>query len=205
MTMSANMPKEMEGEFRLIQDELFTIIARWRTFIDLYGTESHVALLNKTAPLFFHIVQDIFVDDVILSILRLLDPAKSKGKENLSIAHLIDHIAQGGPAALHAEVVDLYSHIRTDAAQLIKIRNKRLAHNDLAERQNRSVSLYAGVSRNFIDEQIKRLCNLMNKIHSSLSDTETYYESAGNLPNGSLALLEALRKLDQRTRQNVGV
>lgn len=192
--MVASMPKEMEEEFRLIQNELFTVIAKWRTFIDLYGTESHVVLLNQTAPLFFHIVQDTFVDDVILSIGRLLDPPKSMGKENLSIAHLIDHIAKAGLTALHAEVSDLYLSIRGDAAQLTTIRNKRLAHNDLAEKQAESASLYVGVSRNFIEEKIQRLCDLMNKIHVTLSDTETYYASAGILPDGSPALLEALRR-----------
>lgn len=195
--MSANMPKEMESEFRLIQNELFTIIGKWGTFIELYGAESHVQLLNKTAPLFFYFVQGIFVDDVILSILRLLDRPKSRGNDNLSIAHLIDHLRHTGAVALHAEVLELYSRIFTDSAQLIKIRNKQIAHNDLAEKQNQSVSLYIGVTRNFIDEQIKGLCSLMNKIHSSLSDTETDYESAGNLPDGSFALLEALQRLDK--------
>jgi hypothetical protein len=195
--MNAKMPKAMEGEFSLIQNELFTVIARWRTFVDLYGTESNVELLNRTAPLFFNIVQDIFVDNVILSILRLLDPTRSTGKENLSMAHLIDHLERLGPATLHAEVLDLYSQIRTDSSQLITIRNKRLAHNDLAESQNRSASLYAGVTRTFIDEQIKRLCTLMNKIDGELCDTETYYESAGSLPEGSPALVTALRQLDR--------
>ena len=193
----------MEAEFRLIQNELFTIIARWRTFVELYGTESHVALLNNTAPLFFHIVQDIFVDSVILSILRLLDPAKSRRNDNLSIAHLIDHLSQAGLGTLHAEVAGLYSRIQIDSAQLIKIRNKLLAHNDLVEKQSTSASLYAGVTRNLIDEQIQMLCNLMNKIHGSLSDTETYYESAGNLPDGSPALLNALRTVEQLRKQKV--
>jgi hypothetical protein len=199
--MGAGIPKEMEEEFRLIQDELFTIIAKWRTFIDLYGAESHVELLNQTAPLFFSIVQDTFVDDVILSIGRLLDPPKSMGKENLSIAHLIDQIAQAGLDVLHAEALDLYSSIRADAVQLTTIRNKRLAHNDLAERQAGSVSLYMGVSRNFIEEKIQRLCDLMNKIHTSLSDTETYYASAGILTDGSPALLEVLRRAQQLNRE----
>jgi hypothetical protein len=197
--MTPKMAKQMEEEFGLVQNELFTIIARWRTFVDLYGTESHVVLLNKTAPLFFHIVQDIFVDNIILSIQRLLDPAKPAGKQTLSIAHMIDHLAQSGPATLYSEVQDLYSHICSNAARLKTIRDKRLAHNDLSEKRNQSASLYTGVTRTFIDEQITSLCNLMNKIHSSLNDTETHYESAGNLPDGSLALIDALRRLDQLT------
>jgi hypothetical protein len=202
--MTANMPKEMEAEFRLIQHELFTIIAKWRSFVELYGTESHVDLLNNAAPVFFRIVQDIFVDDVILSILRLLDPAKSMGNDNLSIAHLIDHLAQSGVGALHAEVTSLHSDIRKDSERLIKIRNKLLAHNDLSEKQNRSASLYAGVTKNLIDKQIQSLCSLMNRIHSSLSDTETYYESACDLPDGSPALLDALRTLEQVKKRKVG-
>jgi hypothetical protein len=200
--MTANMAKEMEEEFRLIQKELFTIIAKWQTFVDLYGTESHVALLNNTAPLFFHIVQDIFVDNIILSVQRLLDPATSARKQTLSIAHLIDHLAQSGPAPLYSEVHDLYSNIRTNAARLKTIRDKLLAHNDLSEKRNQSASLYTGVTRNFIAEQITSLCKLMNKIHSSLNDTDTYYEGAANVPDGSLALLDALRRLDQLTRKS---
>lgn len=192
--MNANMPKEIDEEFRLIQHELFTIIAKWRTFTELYGVESNVKLLNETAPLFFWFVQDIFLDNVLLSIVRLLDPPKTMGKENLTIAHLIDHIAKADHTTLHAEALDLYSSLRADGSQLIIIRNKLLAHNDLAEKQITSAALYSGVSRNFIEGFIQRLCTLMNKIHASLSDTETFYESAGMNSQSVPALLRALRK-----------
>jgi hypothetical protein len=112
--MNSSMPKELDEEFRLIQHELFTIIAKWRTFTELYGAESNVQLLNETAPLFFRLVQDTFVDDVVLSIVRLLDPPRSMGKENLTVAHLIDHLAKAGHTALHAEALTLYSSVPMD-------------------------------------------------------------------------------------------
>ena len=202
--MNVSMSKEMDEEFRLIQHELYTIIAKWRTFTELYGVEANVKLLNETAPLFFWFVQDTFVDDVVLCIVRLLDPPKSMGKENLTIAHLIDHIAKAGHATLHAEVLDLYSSIRTDGSRLITVRNKLLAHNDLVEKQTKSASLYSGVSRNFIEEIIQRLCALMNKIHGSLSDTETVYKSAGMNAQSSPALLRALRMARQHTKGEDG-
>lgn len=60
--MNVGMDKEMDKEFRLIQHELFTIIAKWRTFTELFGIESNVKLLNEAMPLFFWFVQDIFLD-----------------------------------------------------------------------------------------------------------------------------------------------
>ena len=45
----------------------------------------------------------------------------------------------------------------------------------------------------------QRLCTLMNKIHGSLSDTETYYESAGMNVHSSPALLRVLRKAHKHT------
>jgi hypothetical protein len=123
------------------------------------------------------------------------------GKENLTIAHLIDHIAKAGQEVLHAETLKLFSSIRTDGSQLTRIRNKLLAHNDLAEKQSESASLYSDVSRNFIDELIQRLCILMNKIHATFSDTETYYESAGMNSQSAPALLRALRKAHQPTKE----
>ena len=203
--MKASMLKEIDEEFRLIQHELFTIIAKWRTFTELYGIEPNVKLLNDTAPLFFWFVQDIFLDNVILSIVRLLDPPKSMGKENLTIAHLIEHIKKAGQITLHAEALDLYSSLRADGAQLIILRNKLLAHNDLAEKQTKSAALYSGVSRNFIEEFIQRLCTLMNKIHGSLSDTETIYETAGMNPQSAPALLRALRKARQAAKDEDGI
>jgi hypothetical protein len=199
--MTADMPAEMEAEFRLIQNEIYAIIAKWRTFLDLFGDEATVALLNSTAPVFFRLVQDTFVDDVILSIGRLLDPPKSMGKENLSLARLLDDLAKAGFSELHTEMGVLYSELRREAAQLLAVRNKNLAHNDLATRQAGSASLYVGISRNALEALIQKLCTLMNRIHAALSDTETYYESAGNLPSGAPALLRALRKLRRLTKQ----
>ena len=56
-------------------------------------------------------------------------------------------------------------------------------------------TLYSAVTKNFIDDDIKRLCDLINKIHGVPSDTETVYESAGEHPQSAPALLRVLRRV----------
>ena len=196
--MNTNMPTSMEEEFRLLQHELFNIIERWSTFCDLYGKVEDVEMLNSVAPRFFRIVQDVLVDDVILSIRRLLDRERIMGHDILSLEHLIKHLSPTRHSSLHAEVLTLYEKIQRDSKQLKKIRDSILAHNNLKKKKSQSVNLYTNVSRKVIDGQIESLCSLMNKIHGALNDTETDYASAGNLPDGALMLLEQLRGMEKK-------
>ena len=192
-----NMPTDMAKEFDLIRYEIYTLHAKWGQFVSLYGKKANVEILNAVAPGFFRLVQDTFVDDVILSIGRLLDPPKSVGKDDLSLDHLVQHIDGASYPSLRISVEQALFSIRGKASQLKVIRNKLLAHNSLIEKQVGSASLYSNVSRNVIEEVINEISALLNLIEGVYDNAETGYEFARDFPGGSEVLIERLKRIGE--------
>src|SRR5437879_4300451 len=72
-------------------DELVHLHDTWEQYRKLYGhSEDRVKLLNTSARSFFALLQRLLVRDVILSVSRLTDPPKSKGKSNLVLSLLLE-------------------------------------------------------------------------------------------------------------------
>lgn len=89
--MERKMSESLEKTFNFIEKEIIIIHRRYDCFKELFGTdESYVELLNSTAPLFFYLVQTGLYENIILSVSRLVDPAKKGAFHNISFAKLIE-------------------------------------------------------------------------------------------------------------------
>jgi hypothetical protein len=121
-------------------DELFELIETfdnlladlngdWRLHKELFQVEEHYVLFADSAPMIWHMLRDALTDSVFMSIARLLDPPVSVGKENLSIARILQQVPGGLERdelqKQYDELLKLY-----DTA-LRHWRNRRLSHNDL--------------------------------------------------------------------------
>jgi len=87
-------------------DELFEVIETfdnlladlngdWRLHKELFQLPEHYALFANSAPMIWHMLRDALTDSVFMSIARLLDPPVSVGKENLSIARILQYVPPG--------------------------------------------------------------------------------------------------------------
>jgi len=69
-----SMGKDLGELYTAIWNEVVWLHMKWGECVELYGTrKSRIELLNKTASRFFRILQDIFLEDIILHISRLTD------------------------------------------------------------------------------------------------------------------------------------
>jgi len=93
----------------------------------LYASENTVSILNDTAGLFFSVVQEQFMDSIMLGISNITDKAKTLGSRNLSIHALPQMIAD---KTLRSEVENLCREARDKSLFVLKHRNKRIAHFD---------------------------------------------------------------------------
>ena len=60
--------------------------AKWQEFRKLYAhSPERVAILNRTAPFFFQLIQSVLWRDVLLHAARLMDHVKVAGKETLTL------------------------------------------------------------------------------------------------------------------------
>src|SRR6266487_1303563 len=86
-------------------------------------------LYSIRAPIIWHMLREALIDSVFMSIARLLDPAVSLGKDNLSISRILLNMPPGKERdqtkQQYDELVSLYN------SALRHWRNRKLSHNDL--------------------------------------------------------------------------
>ena len=87
------MSQELRKVYDALDDEIGWIHAKWQIFRQVYGKDKQrVDLLNEFAPVFFRICQDALLDDVLLSLSRLLDRPDMGGRKNLSLEFLVEMV-----------------------------------------------------------------------------------------------------------------
>src|SRR5687768_1382998 len=122
------MGSELGSSFATLHRKLIELHMVWQQYRQLFGSDPEtVALLNRTAGLFFKIAQDEIWDSVLLGISRMTDPPETRGKKNLTINSL--PILIGDPA-LRQELEDLCAAALDQASFAREHRNKRIAHQD---------------------------------------------------------------------------
>lgn len=127
-----SMPAEIREVFTALQDEVFWLHAKWNIHRQLFGTsEERIDLLNDFGPDLFQIIYDSLLNDVLLTMSRLTDPATSFKKENLTLSRLTNMIEEIDRKKLLTELTALQD--RTDEP-FRRLRNRVIAHNDLAAR-----------------------------------------------------------------------
>ncbi|MDD2892853.1 MAG: hypothetical protein PHF20_02885 [Halothiobacillaceae bacterium] len=93
----------------------------------LYSNKKTISLLNDTAGLFFSIVQEQFMDSILLGISNITDEKKTSGHKNLTIKALPDMMPND---SLRDEVQVLCEKANISSSFVKNHRNKRLAHFD---------------------------------------------------------------------------
>ena len=123
--------------YKLIAIDVVDINERWKSYEYLYqNSRLRVELLNKSASYFFGRLQRILLDDLILGITRLSDPAQQGKSENQSLPRLKNEVFALGHFAL-AESLDLrLTDIKSQCCPFKTHRNKRVAHTDLRLKAN---------------------------------------------------------------------
>lgn len=187
----------MEPELR----ESFTILARklvelhivWQQYRQLYGQDDGtIDVLNRTAGLFFKIVQDELWDSVLLRVCRMTDPAAQGKNKNLTIWSLHSLITD---ATFKAEV-EKQCQAADDAAEFARShRNKRIAHQDHGYTTNSPANPLSPVSRDRVEEMLKALRGVMNLIHGHYDGIDFQYDKFVDY-SGARKLVAELRQLE---------
>jgi hypothetical protein len=113
-----------------LHSKLGEVATLLHTLEDLYTDTQVVARMNEYASAFFGQHQALLVDTLFLEIAKLFDPAQQGKNSNLSLPHLV----KVSPFA-HAneQVVKAQLELAKGAlGRIPQLRNKFLAHNDLA-------------------------------------------------------------------------
>jgi hypothetical protein len=113
--------------YKIIKNDILSIRASWEKFLQLYGSEESVELLNFFSSQCFGFFQKSLNDSIILSILKLLDPYKQGGNNNLTLNTLV---IEHKDTEIDSKLQTIYSKLKEESESLREYRNKKLAHQD---------------------------------------------------------------------------
>jgi hypothetical protein len=186
--------------FHALSTELTWIHWRWKQYRVLFGEKpSRLDLLNEAAPFFFRLVQDVFFEDTLLGIARLVEPAKSAKKRNLSITCLPRLLSS---STLHAEVSRLVDVARSDSVFALDWRNRHLAHRDLNLVLQASAQPLAPASREQVEKALSSLRHVLNHVERELRQVTTFYASSpliGDAEDLLYVIRDGLRRRQDRS------
>jgi hypothetical protein len=157
-----------------LEAEFYWLQYKWQEYVVLFGSEpSRIEVLNRAAPAFFHHIQDVLWDDILMHLSRLTDsPTGKRKRRNLTFAAL-PPLVKG---RLHREVVALVTNALESASFATDWRNRRLAHLDLRLALDRPAEPLMSASRLTIKEALKALHAVLRCVHNHYFQTDLAQE-----------------------------
>jgi hypothetical protein len=186
------MPAPLGEIHHWLHDELAWLHIKWSNFHRLYATShEQLDLLNAAAPAFFHQLQRMIWEDVLLHLCRLTDPPETMGHANLTISRIPDAIPDPGLRDVVKPLVD-------DAIQKTRFardwRNRRLAHQELPASQGQVAAPLAPASGQNVEDALAALRKVMNRVERHYLNESVLYEHSIPVLGGVEALLARLTK-----------
>jgi len=157
--------------------ELVHLHDTWEQYRKLYGhSEDRVKLLNTSARSFFALLQRLLIRDVILSISRLTDPPKSKGKSNLVLSLLLEDPRLSDRPDLKEELTSGINEAKQLSQPVREHRNRYIAHLDHATAIGAPDDPLPSIPGASVDELITRMETLYHRYRSELDATDSSFE-----------------------------
>lgn len=111
------------------RQELWRVSSNWDRYETLFGSKERVEILNSSSGSFWHSIQNMLFEHVLLGICRLTDPSSLGSRANLSIETLwtLD------PTKQKKALLDRIKRAQSFSTFARSWRNKRISHNDFEQ------------------------------------------------------------------------
>ena len=161
--------------YNLLDNEMVRTTLKWHFFKKYFAESSNrVEILNQIAPVTFAIFQSVLLDDVILSINRMLDRADMGQNKNLVFERLVSSIKSDELNELASRLDEKLECINNSAQNLRIKRNRRISHNDLSTLQSVE-EILPGITVELINNVITSMIDFLNEASASFTDVEKSY------------------------------
>jgi hypothetical protein len=176
LTLSAENRKVLEQ----LGHHLTEIALKYGEFMALYKT--NVKTIQDTAPVFINLAGECIFNDLLLSFQRLCDPARMRGKDNLTFEYLAAAIDEPEKT----EYLGKLNALKATLGPVEMWRHKRGAHNDLLHALGKVRLPPIEYAR--IKTALGEASDLLNMVNTWLAEPHTrYYEVS--VKNGAEMLL----------------
>jgi|ERR1035441_347546 hypothetical protein len=196
--ISEKIPRHLRDLFSSLLGEVSWIREQWQMYETLYGREDHCNLLNKSAPMFFYMVDYLFIDGFILALSRLGDPAKQTIKkqtvENFTLEQLLLRLDRTAQADLIQKLKPLLADYQSKCAAIREQRRKRVAHADFNTKMEADKHPLPDVSRQVIEGALMAAEDYLNRVECYFSGIDCSPSRNILTPDTAHTLLDRLYK-----------
>jgi AbiU2 len=190
--VSEKIPENTRRIFSLLSGEVIWLREKWLNYNYLFGhSPERIEVLNQCGATFFYTLDHLFIDDFILTLSRLTDPAKAR-ESNLSLEQLIVMLDKKVHSELIQKLIPLLESLRDKTASVRKHRNKRIAHGDF-NAVVKPDDVLPAVSRQMIENALLEAESFLNVFDFYFTGAELLHDTLA-IQNGSDVLFEKLLK-----------
>lgn len=175
--LTHRMPPQLKPLWDALYDEVVWLHALWRVFKQIFvHSQRRLDILNERAGTLFYLMHNAFAHEVLLTLSKLGDPAKSSVGTNLTLESLLLEIERLGESKLSRSLHPLFDEYHAACKKTRPFRNKVLAHYDRATLLAAKIKPLPGPSRKEIEESLRLLRTFMNRVDNHFNHTTTAFE-----------------------------
>ena len=179
----AHMGERLGKRYDELWQELVWLNVKWAQFVGLFGSKpERIDLLNGTAPLFFRVVQDTLLEDVLLHIARLTEHSRPKGRNEKLTIHTLPALVD--PRIRHGVSYGV-KIAQQKAATCLDWRHRHIAHRNVALALGEAQPLRP-VTLKYIRDALASIAEVLNEVHKHYMDSEIGFEAA---PRGVVTIV----------------
>lgn len=191
--------------FDKISSELLWLHARWIFYGQLFNSSrKRRALLDKSARLLFWIIETSLMDEILLGLCKLTDPAKMNGNDNLSFKQLHLALEDDDPNLdfdIKKQLEDALDNLDGKCKEFRTLRNKRLAHLDLQAALGVAKKPLPSKTIKMIENALEQMRDYMNTVEKHDGKEPTGYKDFLVSPWGDPEALVSLLKQGMRYKE----
>lgn len=178
-----NIPSDIEEIYKPLFHQVSHLHAKWGIFCQLYASGSEIIeLLNSSSGGFFRVCQDVMAYDILLNIGRITDPKQTRMgrnvRDNLTLERLASSVDGTQFPKLKDEIEKLLVQSKNKCGFVREVRNKLIAHNDLATNLHNRVALVSTATKQNIEDALESIRNVMNSVPSYFDGGTVAYQLA---------------------------
>ena len=131
--------RDLEVAINAVNVQVAQMSLRWKLYCQLFNSGDHnIDILNKSGSTIFGLTQRLMLDDIMLSLSKLTDHAKTGRYKNASIRTVLETARASLSQTSIDKVDDLIRNLETYVQNVRVHRDKFLAHADLTHALNPS-------------------------------------------------------------------
>lgn len=197
----AAFPPDCGELFYELQNDVSNLQLNWQNYCSLYGTSpERIELLKWAADILFGLLDSTMRYDVILRIARLTDPLATGGHDNASLPQIVARVSPHLSAPSAQRLKDQLDELSTYCDSIRDLRNRLLAHDDLATTLQYHANPLPNLSRTDIEGALERIRNLVNEIEKRYLSSTTHFQQVLSTRDAE-SLISILKKAREQEKQ----